>query len=295
MLSGIKPLGRERIWLVVLLAPTLIGLTFGALGSVLATTGISLLKWDLITPPVWAGLDNYAGLLRDNLFRQALGVTFAFSAMYVPGTIVLSLLAALLLNRKIRGRSFFRTAYFLPTVSSAVAVGLVWSWIYGKENGLLNRLIEALGGSGIDWLGTRHVLFSVVAVNIWGAIGTGMVIFLAGLQSVPRDYYESAQLDGANGWAQFRHITLPLITPSIFFQAIIATINAFQAFEYVYIMTRGSNGASNMPTLVFSIYRNGFNFFRMGTASAQAIILALIIFVLTLGYFRLERRWVVYE
>jgi len=295
MQTGLKPLGREHFWLLALLAPTLVGLLFGALGSVLATVGISLLKWDLISPPAWAGLGNYTGLVSDSLFRRALGVTFAFSALYVPGTVVLSLLVALLLNRRLRGLGLFRTLYFLPTVSSAVAVGLVWSWIYGKDSGLLNSIVEALGGRPVNWLGTQNVLFSVVVVNVWGAIGGGMVIFLAGLQAVPRDYYESAQLDGAGGWAQFRHITLPLITPSIFFQTIIATINAFQAFEYVYILTRGANGASNMPTLVFSIYRNGFNFFRMGTASAQALVLALIILVLTLCYFGLERRWVVYE
>jgi len=295
MQTGLKPLGREHFWLLALLAPTLVGLLFGALGSVLATVGISLLKWDLISPPAWAGLGNYTGLVSDSLFRRALGVTFAFSALYVPGTVVLSLLVALLLNRRLRGLGLFRTLYFLPTVSSAVAVGLVWSWIYGKDSGLLNSIVEALGGQPVNWLGTQNVLFSVVVVNVWGAIGGGMVIFLAGLQAVPRDYYESAQLDGAGGWAQFRHITLPLITPSIFFQTIIATINAFQAFEYVYILTRGANGASNMPTLVFSIYRNGFNFFRMGTASAQALVLALIILVLTLCYFGLERRWVVYE
>lgn len=295
MQAGLRPLGRERIWLLVLLAPTLVGLLFGALGSVLATLGISLLDWDLITPPTFAGLDNYTGLLDDSLFQRALVTTIRFSAMYVPGTILLSLFVALLLNRKLRGLSFFRTVYFLPTVSSAVAVGLVWSWIYGKNTGLLNYVIERLGGQGVNWLGSNNALASVTLVNIWGAIGTGMVIFLAGLQAIPRDYYEAAALDGANEWEQFWRITLPLLTPSIFFQTIITTVNAFQAFEYIYILTRGANGASNTPTLVFSIYRNGFNFFRMGTASAQAVVLALLIFVLTLVYFRLERRWVVYE
>lgn len=295
MQAGIKPLGRERLWLLVLLAPTLVGLLFGALGSVLATTVISFLKWDLIAPPTWAGLSNYTGLLSDTLFRKALGVTFAFSAMYVPGTVILSLLVALLLNRKLRAVPLFRTLFFLPTVSSAVAVGLVWSWIYGRDRGLLNALIEGAGGSGVNWLGSQNALYAIVIVNIWGAIGTGMIIFLAGLQAIPRDYYDAASIDGATGWQQFWRVTLPLITPSIFFQLIITTINSFQAFEYVYILTRTSNGASNTPTLVFSIYRNGFNFFRMGTASAQALVLALIIFVLTMFYFWFERRWVVYE
>jgi multiple sugar transport system permease protein len=295
MPAGIKPLGSERLWLIVLLFPTMIGLLFGALGSVLATAGISLLNWDLITPPTWAGLQNYTGLAGDDLFLKSLRVTFAFSLLYVPGTIIISLLVALLLNRKLRGLSIFRTIYFLPTVSSAVAVGLVWSWIYGKDRGLLNYLLSFAGIAPINWLGTQNALYAVVIVNIWGAIGTGMIIFLAGLQSIPRECYEAGSLDGAYGWRQFRYITLPLITPSIFFQTIITTINSFQAFEYVYVLTRTANGASNAPTLVFSIYRNGFNFFRMGTASAQAIVLALIILVLTLFYFWLERRWVVYE
>jgi multiple sugar transport system permease protein len=295
MQAGIKPLGSERWWLIVLLLPTMIGLLFGALGSVLATIGISLLNWDLITSPTWAGLDNYIGLLRDDLFLRALRVTFLFSLLYVPGTVILSLLVALLLNRKLRGLSIFRTLYFLPTVSSAVAVGLVWSWIYGRDRGLLNYLLGFAGIAPVNWLGSQNALYAVVIVNIWGAIGTGMVIFLAGLQSIPRECYEAGSIDGAYGWRRFRYITLPLITPSIFFQTIITTINSFQAFEYVYVLTRTSNGASNAPTLVFSIYRNGFNFFRMGTASAQAIVLALIILVLTLGYFWIERRWVVYE
>lgn len=295
MQTGIRPLGQERLWLLVLLAPTLIGLLFGAIGSVLATLLISMLKWDLITAPVFVGLDNYTALARDTLFLRALTTTFAFSAMYVPGTIIFSLAVALLLNRRIRGLAIFRTMYFLPSVSSAVAVGLVWSWIYGKETGLLNYIIESLGGQGVSWLGGQTALPAITIVNIWGAIGTGMVIFLAGLQAIPRTYYEAAALDGASGSQQFWHITLPLLTPSIFFQTIITTVYAFQAFEYVYILTRGANGASNTPTLVFSIYRNGFHFFRMGTASAQALILALIIFGLTLIYFQLEKRLVVYE
>jgi multiple sugar transport system permease protein len=295
MHAGIKPLGSERWWLVVLLFPTMIGLLFGALGSVLATIVISLLNWDLITTPSWAGLANYTGLLSDTLFLKSLRTTILFSILYVPGTIILSLLIALLLNRKLLGLAFFRTLFFLPTVSSAVAVGLVWSWIYGRERGLLNYLLGFVGIEPINWLGSQNALWSIVIVNIWGALGTGMVIFLAGLQAIPREYYEAASLDGAVGWRAFRHITLPLITPSIFFQTIITTINSFQAFEYVYVLTRTSNGASNAPTLVYSIYRNGFNFFRMGTASAQAIVLALMILLLTLGYFWLERRLVVYE
>ncbi len=294
MQTGLRPLGRERFWLWLLLAPTLIGLAFGAVGSVFATLGISFLHWDLITPPRFAGLENYARLFTDALFQKALFNTLVFSAMYVPAVMVCSLAVALLLNRSLWGVGIFRTIYFLPAVSSAVAIGLVWSWIYAKDTGLLNTMITALGGQPVNWLGTQRAMTSVVIMNVWGAVGEGAIIFLAGLQAVSRTYYEAAEVDGAGERTKLLRITLPLITPSIFFQLIITTIHAFQAFEFIYVLTRGGpNGATT--TLVYSIYRNGFDFFRMGFASAQALVLTLLIFVLTLGYFQLQKRWVVYE
>ncbi len=295
MQEGLRPLGRERSWLAILLVPTLVGLAFGTVGSIIATIVLSFLKWDLISPPQFAGLNNYLGLLTDQLFLKSIGVTVSFALLYVPGTMIISLLVALLLNRKLRGTGLFRTVYFLPVVSSAVAVGLVWSWIYAKDAGLLNYFITSLGGEPVNWLGTRTALYSVVIVNIWGAIGEGAIIFLAGLQAVPHDYHEAAQVDGASSWQRFLKITLPLLTPSIFFQTIIATINAFQAVEYVYVLTRGANGASQIPTMVYSIWQNGFRWFNMGSASAQALVLAAILIVLTLIYNQLQKRWVVYD
>jgi len=292
---GLKPLGRERLWVLLLLAPTLAGLVFGAFGSVLATVGLSLFKWDLLTPPVYVGLDNFKALATDDLFLKSLNNTVTFSFVYVPLVIICSLAVALLLNRKIRGVSFFRVIYFLPVISSAVSVGLVWLWIYSRDTGLLNYIIVGLGGQPVRWLSAQNALFSVIIVNVWGAIGEGMIIFLAGLQSIPKEYYEAAQVDGATEWPIFRHITLPLITPSIFFQTIISTINAFQVFEFIYVLTRQGATSSSTPTLVYSIYRNGFNYFRMGSASAQALILAAIILVLTLVYFQLQRRLVFYD
>jgi multiple sugar transport system permease protein len=159
----------------------------------------------------------------------------------------------------------------------------------------LNTIITQFGGQAVNWLGTKNVMMSVVIANVWGAVGEGMVIFLAGLQAVPREYYEAATVDGGSGWARFWHITLPMISPSIFFQTLLATINAFQAFEYIYMLTRQGNGNSSVPVVVFSIYRNGWRFFSMGLASAQAMILAAFIVVLMLIYFQLEKRWVVYE
>jgi multiple sugar transport system permease protein len=295
MQDGLRPLGRERGWLAVLLVPTMIGLVFGTVGSIFATILISLTKWDLISAPQFVGLQNFVGLLSDKLFLKSITVTISFALLYVPGTMIVSLLIALLLNRKLRGTGIFRTVYFLPAVSSAVAVGLVWSWIYAKDTGLLNYLLAGAGAEPVAWLAARNALYSVVIVNIWGAVGEGAIIFLAGLQAVPNDYHEAAQVDGANSWQRFFKITLPLLTPSIFFQTIIATINAFQAFEYVYVLTRGANGASQIPTMVYSIWQNGFRWFNMGSASAQALVLAAILIVLTLIYNQLQKRWVVYD
>jgi multiple sugar transport system permease protein len=292
---GLKPLGREKFWLWAMLTPTLIGLVFGALGSVIATLVLSFAKWDLLTPLKWAGIENYIDLFKDPKVLLSLTNTIKFAAIYVPGVVIVSLLVAVLLNRKIRGLSLFRTAYFLPAVTSAVATALVWQMIYGRDTGILNFILERLGMTSVCWLCTENAMYSVIIVNIWGAIGEGMIIFLAGLTAIPREYYEAAELDGANSTNQFFRITIPLITPSIFFQTLIATINAFQAYDYIYMLTRRGQGDSSVPVVVFSIYRNAWNFFNYGGASAQAVELTVIVAVLMAFYFWLERRYVVYE
>ncbi len=295
MQYGLKPLGKERVWLLVLLAPTLIGLIFGAFGSILATIGLSFTKWDLLTSPVWVGLKNYIALFTNEAFKEALSNTLKFTLLYVPGVVIVSLFVAVLLNRKIRGLTIFRTIYFLPCVTSAVATALVWNMIYGKDTGILNYIIRLFGGQSVCWLCTDNAMMSVVIVNIWGAIGEGMIIFLAGLTAIPREYYEASKVDGANDVHQFFKITIPLLTPSIFFQTLIATINAFQAYDYIYMLTRRNQGDSSVPVVVFSIYRNAWNFFNYGGASAQAIELAVIVIALMGLYFWLEKRFVVYE
>ena len=292
---GLKPLGREKLWLWLMLVPTIIGLLFGTIGSLLATLVLSLFDWDLIGAPTWAGLSNYVQLFQNESYMEAFSNTLKFSAMYVPSVVVISLLLAVLLNRKIRGVGIFRTIYFLPTVTSAVATALVWNMIYGRDTGILNFMLESVGMSPVCWLCTNNAMLSVVIVNVWGAIGEGMIIFLAGLTAIPRDYYEAAELDGASGFQQFLRVTVPLVTPSIFFQTLIAAINAFQAYDYIYMLTRRAGGDSSVPVAVFSIYRNAFHFFRMGDASAQAIQLALLVAAFMGVMFWWERRYVVYE
>jgi multiple sugar transport system permease protein len=292
---GLKPLGRERLWSWGLLFPTLIGLAFGTIGSLLATLFLSFFDWDLITPIKWAGLSNYVALVQNSAYVKSFTNTILFAALYVPLVVIFSLLVAVLLNRQIMGRGIFRTIYFLPTVTSAVATALVWNMIYGKDTGILNVILEFFKINPVCWLCNDNAMLSVVIVNVWGAIGEGMIIFLAGLTAIPREYYEAAIVDGANHTQQFFQITIPLISPSIFFQTLITAINAFQAYDYIYMLTRRGQGDSTVPVAVFSIYRNAFNFFKMGDASAQAIQLAVLIAIFMGILFWLERRFVVYE
>ncbi len=239
---GLKPLGREKLSLWIMLTPTLIGLVFGALGSILATLALSFTHWDLLTPPTWAATTNYINLFKNPAYLKALTNTFKFSALYVPGVVVVSLFVAVLMNRKIHGVSVFRTIYFLPAVTSAVATALIWNLIYGRDTGILNFFLSRLGLPAVCWLCTKNAMISVVVVNIWGAVGEGMIIFLAGLTAIPREYYEAATIDGASELQRFFSITLPLVSPSIFFQTLISTINAFQAYDYIYMMTRQGRG-----------------------------------------------------
>ena len=295
MVYGIKPLGRERLWLWILLLPTLFGLIFSAFGSLLATVGLSFTNWDLLSSPTFAGVKHYIELFTDSGFLKSLANTATFSAMYVPGVVIISLLVAVLLNRQIRGVGLFRTAFYLPAVTSAVATALVWNMIYGKDTGILNYVLGLFHVAPVCWLCTSHAMISVVIVNVWGAIGEGMIIFLAGLTAIPREYYEAATVDGANETQKFFRLTLPLITPSIFFQLLMTTINAFQAYDYIYMLTRQGQGDSNIPVVVFSIYRNAWYFGNYGGASAQAIELTVMVAILMLIYFWFERRYVVYE
>lgn len=290
-MATLRPMGLERFWLAVFLFPTLLGLALGAFGSIFASIGLSFMDWDLLTPPQAAGFSNYLELGDDRLFNQAFWNTLGFAGLYVPLTVIISLFVALGLNRRLPGTTFFRVAFFLPTVSSPTAVGLLWTWIYAQDNGVLNEIITSMGGDPVRWLSRDVALYSVVIANVWGAIGGGMIIFLAGLQAIPRDFYEVADMDGAKGWQRLWFITLPALAPSMFFQSVLTTINAFQAFDYIYILTRTGNGNSNLPTMVFSIYRSGFRFFRMGDAAAQAVVLTAIILVLTWVYFHLQKKW----
>ncbi len=276
--NGIRLRPGERFWLWLFLAPTLIGLTFGTLGPVLAAIGISFTKWDVLTPPVFTGLGNYIQLVSDPTFKKSILNTFYYVLGTVPAATVLALMLALLLNQKLRGVTFYRTAYFLPVVSSTVAVALVWSWIYSKDFGLLNFILRSIGLQPVPWLNsTRYAMFALIIMGIWGLLGEGMIIFLAGLQAISQSYYEAAEVDGANSWGKFVHITLPLITPSMFFYFIITMINAFQAFEQIYVMTRG---AQDTESSSFLTYRQVIEQMQLGLGSALSVLLFISVLLL---------------
>jgi multiple sugar transport system permease protein len=293
--SGLRLMHNERFWVWIFLGPTFIGLLLGTLGPVAAVIALSFADWDVITPPTFAGFDNYWRLTTDATFGKALGNTVYYFLLMVPTTTVLALLLALILNQKLRAITWYRTAYFLPVVTSTVAVALVWSWIYAKDFGLLNFFLKSFGQEPIAWLSSATWAMAALSIMaIWGNLGQGMIIFLAGLQAIPPSYYEAAEVDGANGWQKFFKITLPLITPSLFFYFIVTMIDAFQVFEQIYVMSQG-RPTSNTITMVYSIYRNAFRNFKMGYASTQAIVLFVIIIGLTLIYWRLQEKWVVYD
>jgi len=278
------------------LGPNILGfLAFTAL-PVLASLFLSFTHWDLITPIKYAGVENFWTLLNERLFRTVLWNTTVYVAGTVPTRIILSLLLAVALNQKLRGITFFRTAYFMPIVSSAVAVALVWRWLYNYNFGLLNSFLWGIGlSSPPDWLNsTFWALPALMIMNIWRGLGMNMMYFLAGLQAIPESLYEVAEVDGATWWHKFRYITVPMITPVTFFVLITSIIGSYQVFEEAFVLTRGGP-ANATTTIVYYIYNNAFEWFKMGKASALAWILFAIIFAFTLLQWKLQKQWVHYE
>ena len=295
-MSSAMARGETRsAWLF--LAPSLLLFAVFVLLPVLAALGISFSKWDLFTDPHWAGLDNYRQLLfEDKLFHKVLRNTFVYVIGTVPVQMIIAFFVALLLNRGVWGQNALRVIYFLPVVSSTVAVALIWSWIFNSNFGVLNALLSAVGVEDLPgWLNSsKYALPALIIVAIWQGLGYSMVLFLAGLQGIPREAYEAAEIDGAVGWKKHRFITLPLLSPTTFFVAIVSLIGSFQVFDLAFVMTQGGP-ANATNTIVYYVYQNAFQFYRMGYASAAAMILFAIILAFTLVQYRLQNRWVHYD
>jgi multiple sugar transport system permease protein len=289
------PLSGEGRWALLFLAPTLLGLAVLSAGPILATLGISLTRWDLLTPPKPVGLDNYAALISDDRFLKALRNTFFYTIVSVPLGLAIALGLALALNVKIRGIAWIRTAYFLPVVTSTIAIALVWQWIYSPDSGLLNEVIGVFGIPAQRWLGNPTLAMpAIVAMSIWQGLGVNVIIFLAGLQAIPTELLDAASVDGAGRWARFRGVVLPLLTPAIFFTGVLSMIGAFQVFDQVFVLVKPRPTDATI-TIVYFIYENGFKFFKMGYASAASWILFLIVALFTAIYFWSQDRWVHYQ
>jgi multiple sugar transport system permease protein len=277
--------------------PWLIGLVAFTGGPILASGVLSLTQWDIVSTPRWAGLDNYVELFtKDPLFWQSLKVTLQYVVLAVPLQIVFGVLLALLLNLPVKGIRLLRTLFYVPAVLSGVAVALMWMWVLQPDYGAVNSALALAGitqGPGWFW-DPFWALPSVVLMSLWRSGATNAVIYLAGLQNISPHLYEAARVDGANAWRRFWAITLPLLTPTIFFQLVTGLIDAFQVFAEVYVITQGGPLRATFFYMLY-LFQNGFQDFHMGYASALAWVLIVITMGVSLVVFKTSQRWVYYE
>ncbi|HWM20017.1 MAG TPA: sugar ABC transporter permease [Ilumatobacteraceae bacterium] len=288
--SGWRKLGV----IAVFLGPSLVALLAFSIGPMVGTVWVSFQEWNLIRDARFVGVDNYRELWGDDDFRRALKNTLYYLVGYLPLVTAGGLGLALLVNHKMRGIAFFRAVYFLPVVTSWVVVALLWKWLLNPSDGLVNWLLGLVGIEGPGWWTSRAwAMPSVILASAWKDLGFVMIILLAGLQSIDETLYEAARIDGANAWCQLRSITLPMLTPSLFFVMVISLINGFQVFDQVWVMTDGGPAGSS-SVVVEQIVKNTFSYGRAGYASAQSVALFLIILIVTAVQLRFQKRWVFY-
>ncbi|MER7243422.1 sugar ABC transporter permease [Kribbella sp. NPDC000426] len=294
--SGVSGQSRlERRWGLLLAMPAIIGFVVFSLAPMAVSAVLSLTDWTIGSTPSFVGVDNYVHMFsRDPLFLKSLGVTTYYTLGAVPLTLVVAFAIAMLLNAKVRGLGVYRTIYYLPTLVPSVANAVLWLWIFNPDFGLLNSTLRQLGAPTSNWVFSETaVVPSLILMSSWG-FGNIMVIFLAGLQGVPRHLYEAVSIDGGGAWRQFRHVTLPMMTPVLFYNLVTSIIGTFQVFNQAYIMTQG--GPNNASTFyVYYLYTTAFTKSQMGYASALAWALFVIVMVITVALFRSSNRWVYYE
>ena len=284
-------INKQNISAWIFILPAVLGTFIFIIIPVIYSFGLSFTKWDLLNPIEFVGFQNYKTLFSDSLFYKILlnTVVFALSTSFLG--VIIPLVLASILNTKIRGSEFFKTAYFLPFITPMVVIGIVWTWIFDPNIGFLNQILH----NNINWLyDSKYAMPAIIIVSVWKLIGYNMIIFLSALSGVSQSLFEAAKIDGANSLQIFKNVTIPILSPTIFFVIIITAISSFQVFDLIYLMTPGGP-LDSTNVLVFSIYKNAFEYFNVGYASATAYVLFLIILILTLVQWRLRKQFVYNE
>jgi len=290
-----RHLRQEAIAGYLFIAPNLIGFLVFQLIPIVAAVVLSFTAWDLINDPQWVGFANYRALLKDPTFRLSLKKTVQFVVINVPLQSLLALIVAVLLNQNIKFQNLMRTLFIVPWVSMSVAVGLTWTWIFNSQFGIINQILLKLGRQRIPFLASQDwALPSVIAVNVWQYLGFHIIVFLTGLQLIPREVTEAAIVDGASPWTRFWRITIPLISPILFYDLIVNMIGTFQIFDLPFAMTSGGPGNATRVYNLY-LYQKGFQFLRMGEATAMAVILFILIAATSALFFRVVGRRINYD
>lgn len=286
----------NRLTAYLFLLPNIIGFVAFTLIPILVACGLCFVKWDFANPMEFIGMRNFTRLFRDEGFHISLWNTIYFTALSVPITIISALGLAMLLHQKLKGMKWFRTIFFFPEISSMIAVAVVWNMLFHPTMGPINNILRIIGiqnppqwTSSVVW-----ALPAVILMTIWKQVGYYMVIYLAGLQSIPEQLYEAATIDGANGWQRFWNITIPMLSPSTFLISVLLIINSFKVFDQIVIMTDGGPGRATYM-LVYYIYIQAFQYFRFGYASAIAMAMFALVLIITIIQFRMEKKWVNYH
>lgn len=286
-----KFVNNTQMSALIFLLPAFLGTLIFILIPVICSFGLSFVQWDLLNPIKFVGFENYREIFHDGLFYKILGNTIVFALSTSFLGVIIPLILASILNTKIRGSEFFKGAYFLPFITPMVVVGVVWAWIFDPNIGLLNQMLHL----HLNWLyDSKLAMPALIVVSVWKLIGYNMIIFLSSLSAISQSLFEAAKIDGANSFQIFKNVTIPMLSPTIFFVVIITAISSFQVFDLIYLMTQGGPFDST-NVLVYAIYKNAFEYFNVGKASAIAYVLFVIILVLTLIQWSLRKKLVYNE
>lgn len=276
---------------ILFILPALLGTVVFIVIPIICSFGLSFAKWDLLNPIQFVGLSNYKEILTEPVFVKIIINTFVYAIATSIFGVIIPLILACIINSKIRGADFYKTAYFLPFVTPMIVIGIIWEWIFDPNIGCLNHLLHL----HINWLyDTNFAMPALIIVSVWKLIGYNMILFLTGLSTINQELLEASKIDGANAYNTFKHVTVPLLSPTIFFVTIITAITSFQVFDLIYVMTQGGP-LDSTNVLVYAIYKNAFEYFNVGKASALAYVLFAIIFILTLIQWKLKNKLVYLE